>query len=98
MKKILVIVLLLIPLSVESNVQWQTRTKDHSISFSDVYDAGFYAGARCVIKELKGYIDSEMSEEELILRINQCKYECTKEYFDSFVKDMTLHYSLIIIF
>lgn len=58
-----------------------------TIDFSEIYNAGFESGARCVIKELKSYVNSEMTEEEFFLRLEQCKHECRGEYMDNLMKE-----------
>lgn len=61
--------------------------RSDTIDFRDIYNSGFDAGAHCVIKELKGYVKSDISEEEFFLRLEQCKHECRGEYLDNLMKD-----------
>lgn len=88
MKKILFLFLLFFAFDAHGNLSWNDRNETlKSIDFSKIYDRGFDAGVKCTVREIKKYIDSDMNEEEFLLRLNQCKYECQKEYIEEFVKD-----------
>lgn len=58
-----------------------------AIDLSAIYNSGFDSGVRCVIKELKSYVKSEMTEEEFFLRLEQCRHECRQEHMDGLTKE-----------
>lgn len=55
----------------------------------DAYDFGFTDGMRCMMKEMKHFLDETqtVTKEEFILRIEQCRHECKKEILEKIYEE-----------
>jgi len=79
MKKVFFIFFMLLSLN--------TYASNKTIDISEIYDSGFDDGTSCTMKEIKSFIITEMSKSEFILRLEQCRQECKKEYIDRIIQE-----------